>query len=259
MLIPDFCHYLRTMAMYAHDEVVPDKKSNAAKKNQVAEMFNSIACRYDFLNRFLSAGIDKSWRRKAINELKEVHPKLLLDVATGTGDLAVAAFEILNPEKIIGIDISDGMLELGRKKIQKLNLEHKIELLAGDSETINYQDSSFDAISVAFGVRNFENLEKGLAEMLRVLKPGGKISILEFSKPKAFVFKGIYNLYMRIIAPGFGKLVAKNKEAYDYLNNSVQAFPDRENFVKIMTEAGFKKTYYKSLSLGICCIYCGSK
>ncbi len=245
--------------MYAHDEIVPDKKSDAAKKNQVAEMFNSIASRYDFLNRFLSAGIDKTWRRKAIKELKEVHPKLLLDVATGTGDLAITAAEILNPEKILGIDISEGMLELGREKIKKLNLENKIELSAGDSETINYQNSSFDAISVAFGVRNFEDLEKGLAEMLRVLKPGGKISILEFSKPKAFVFKGMYNLYMRIIAPGFGKLVAKNKEAYDYLNNSVQAFPDRENFVSIMAKAGFKKTYYKSLSLGICCIYCGSK
>ena len=146
-----------------------------------------------------------------------------------------------------------------RKKIQKLKLEHKIELLHGDSETINYQNSSFDAITVAFGVRNFQDLEKGLEEMLRVLKPGGKVSILEFSRPKGFVFKKFYSLYMRIVTPGLGKLVAKNKQAYNYLNHSVQVFPDRENFVEIMHNAGFRKTYYKSLSLGICCIYCGSK
>lgn len=254
-----FPRYLRGMAMYAHDKIVPDEKSDAAKKKQVAEMFNSIAGRYDFLNRFLSIGIDKSWRKKAIAELKEIHPRTMLDVATGTADVAITAYKMLKPEKITGIDISEGMLELGRKKIQNLQLEDEIELHIGDSETINYADSSFDAITVAFGVRNFENLEKGLAEMLRVLKPGGKVSILEFSKPRAFMFKGIYNIYMRIVAPGFGKMFAKNKEAYAYLNNSVQAFPDRENFVDIMNKAGFKKTYYKSLSLGICCIYCGSK
>jgi demethylmenaquinone methyltransferase / 2-methoxy-6-polyprenyl-1,4-benzoquinol methylase len=247
------------MAMYAHDKVVPDEKSNAAKKRQVAEMFNSIAGRYDFLNRFLSAGIDVTWRKKAINELKEIQPKTLLDVATGTADVAIAAHKILDPQKIIGIDISEGMLQLGRKKIQALHLENKIELFTGDSETINYPDCSFDAITVAFGVRNFEDLEKGLLEMLRVLKPGGKIAILEFSKPKTFMFKGVYNLYMRIVAPGFGKMFAKNKQAYTYLNNSVQAFPDRDNFIAIMNKAGFRKTYYKSLSLGICCIYCGSK
>ncbi len=247
------------MAIYAHDEIVPDKESALAKKNQVAEMFNSICERYDFLNRFLSAGIDKSWRRKAIREVAPVKPKLILDVATGTGDVAILAYKMLHPDKITGIDISDGMLEIGRKKIAKLNLSHSIELLHGDSETINYNADSFDAITVAFGVRNFEHLEKGLAEMLKVLKPGGKISILEFSKPKAYLFKGLYNLYMKIVAPGFGKMLAKNKQAYEYLNNSVQAFPDRETFIEIMQKVGFKKTYFKQLSLGICCIYCGSK
>lgn len=247
------------MAIYAHDEVVPNKESALAKKNQVAEMFNSICERYDFLNRFLSAGIDKSWRRKAIRELEPVNPKLILDVATGTGDVAILAYKMLHADKITGIDISDGMLEIGRKKIAKLNLSHSIELLHGDSETINYNTDSFDAITVAFGVRNFEHLEKGLAEMLKVLKPGGKISILEFSKPKAYLFKGLYNLYMKIVAPGFGKMLAKNKQAYEYLNNSVQAFPDRESFIEIMQKVGFKKTYFKQLSLGICCIYCGSK
>jgi demethylmenaquinone methyltransferase/2-methoxy-6-polyprenyl-1,4-benzoquinol methylase len=252
-------NYLRNMAVYAHDKIVPDEKNSAAKKSQVAEMFNSIACRYDFLNHFLSAGIDQAWRKKAIKQLEHCHPEFILDVATGTGDLAITALKILKPEKITGIDISEGMLELGREKIQKLGLYDKIELLYGDSEAINYQSSSFDAVTVAFGVRNFENLEKGLTEMWRVLKPGGKISILEFSKPKAFMFKGLYKLYMRIIAPGFGKLFAKNKKAYSYLNDSVQAFPDRENFVNIMNKAGFRETYYKSLSMGICCIYCGSK
>lgn len=247
------------MAMYAHDEVVPDKQSMLTKKSQVAEMFNAICGRYDFLNRFLSAGIDISWRKKAIRELKSVHPANILDVATGTGDVAILTYKILSPQKITGIDISDGMLELGRKKIAKLNLSDTIELLQGDSETINYADNTFNAITVAFGVRNFEHLEKGLSEMLRVLKPGGKIVILEFSKPKAYLFKGFYNLYMKIIAPGFGKMLAKNKQAYEYLNNSVQAFPDREAFTTIMQKVGFKQTYFKQLSLGICCIYCGSK
>ena len=247
------------MAVYAHDKIVPDNKSEVAKKNQVAEMFDAIARRYDFLNRFLSAGIDKSWRKKAIKELKEIHPKLILDVATGTGDLAITANKILKPEKIIGIDISEGMLDLGRKKIEKLNLTNTIELLHGDSETIHYPDNNFDAITVAFGVRNFENLEKGLAEMLRVLKPGGKISILEFTAPKTFLLKHFYNFYTFTVVPAFGKLFAQNRKAYLYLNNSIQAFPARENFIEVMHKAGFTKTYYKQLSLGICCIYCGGK
>jgi len=247
------------MAVYAHDKVVPDKQSDAAKKTQVAEMFNSIAGRYDFLNRFLSGGIDIIWRKKAINELKAIRPKIMLDVATGTGDFAVAANKILHPDKIIGIDISEGMLDIGRKKIQKLHLDNKIELLAGDSETINFSNSSFDAITVAFGVRNFEDLEKGLKEMQRVLKPGGKISILECTMPKNVLVKSFYNFYMFSMVPAFGKIFARNKKAYLYLNNSVQAFPDREFFLEIMKRAGFTQTYYKPLSLGICCIYCGSK
>jgi len=247
------------MAVYAHDKVVPDKQSDAAKKTQVAEMFNSIAGRYDFLNRFLSGGIDIIWRKKAIKELKAIRPKIMLDVATGTGDFAVAANKILHPDKIIGIDISEGMLDIGRKKIQKLHLDNKIELLAGDSETINFSNSSFDAITVAFGVRNFEDLEKGLKEMQRVLRPGGKISILECTMPKNVLVKSFYNFYMFSMVPAFGKIFARNKKAYLYLNNSVQAFPDREFFLEIMKRAGFTQTYYKPLSLGICCIYCGSK
>jgi demethylmenaquinone methyltransferase/2-methoxy-6-polyprenyl-1,4-benzoquinol methylase len=222
-------------------------------------MFNDIAKRYDFLNRLLSAGIDKSWRKKAIAELKEIQPKKILDVATGTADVALMTYKLLKPEKITGIDISDGMIALGKEKIAKKGLTDFIELQNGDSEKINYTDDFFDAVTVAFGVRNFQNLEKGLSEMLRVLKPGGKLVILEFSKPCNTMFKSFYKFYMKIIAPKAGRMFAKNKDAYKYLNDSVQAFPEREQFTAIMKSAGYKNVYYKQLSLGICCVYCGSK
>lgn len=247
------------MAKYAHDTIVPFKESELTKKQQVASMFNKIAFRYDFLNRFLSAGIDIGWRKKAIRELKSLKPKQVLDVATGTGDVAILMQQMLAPQKITGIDISDGMLDVGRKKIEKLGLQAHIELLNGDSETINFENNSFDAITVAFGVRNFEHLETGLKEMLRVLKPGGKMVVLEFSRPKQVAFKGMYNLYMKIVAPGVGQMFAKNKDAYQYLNDSVQKFPEGSKFVDILNAVGFKQTYSKALSLGICTIYCGSK
>lgn len=247
------------MTEFAHDSIVPFKESELTKKQQVASMFDKIAFRYDFLNRFLSAGIDVSWRKKALKELKELKPQYMLDVATGTGDVAILANEILNPKKITGIDISTGMLELGRKKIEKLHLSHKIELLKGDSEKINFDDESFDAVTVAFGVRNYENLEQGLMEMLRVLKPGGKLVVLEFSKPKQNAFKGIYNLYMNVVAPGFGSMIAKNKDAYQYLNDSVKKFPEGKQFIDILNSAGFTNTYLKALTMGICTIYVGSK
>ncbi|BAV10319.1 bifunctional demethylmenaquinone methyltransferase/2-methoxy-6-polyprenyl-1,4-benzoquinol methylase UbiE [Filimonas lacunae] len=247
------------MANFAHDHVVPYQDSELEKKQQVANMFDSIAGRYDFMNRFLSAGIDVKWRKKAINLLKPLQPQNVLDVATGTGDVAIMTARMLQPKKITGIDISEGMLEIGREKIVKQGLSAIIDLQKGDSETINFPDNSFDAITVAFGVRNFQNLEKGLKEMLRVLKPGGKLVVLEFSRPKEPVFKTLYNIYMNLIAPGVGKMLAKNKEAYQYLNDSVQAFPEREQLVSIMQGLGYRDTSYKTLTLGICCIYCGSK
>jgi demethylmenaquinone methyltransferase/2-methoxy-6-polyprenyl-1,4-benzoquinol methylase len=247
------------MAKFAHDEIVPDKQSELNKKAQVAEMFNSIAFKYDFLNRFLSAGIDKGWRKKAINELKSIQPKIVLDVATGTGDVAIMTNQLLHPEKIIGIDISDGMLDLGRKKIEALNLTQSIELQSGDSETIQFPENSFHAITVAFGVRNFQNLEKGLLEMFRVLKPSGKLVVLEFSKPSLAPVRAFYQFYMNSIGPGISKLFGSNKAAYQYLNESVQAFPEGETFLKLMNEAGFTQTHLIKLSLGICTIYCGSK
>ena len=247
------------MTEYAHDNVVPIKDSELAKKQQVSEMFNDIAYRYDFLNRFLSGGIDITWRKKAIRELRANQPKLILDVATGTADVAIMASGILKPDKITGIDISDGMLDIGRKKIQKLGLQNTIELLNGDSETINFKNDSFDAVTVAFGVRNFENLEKGLSEIKRVLKPDGKLVVLEFSKPKAAVVKVMYNLYMKMITPNVGKLISKNRTAYQYLDESINKFPEGNFFTAILDDLGYRNTYYKSLSLGICSIYCGVK
>jgi demethylmenaquinone methyltransferase/2-methoxy-6-polyprenyl-1,4-benzoquinol methylase len=247
------------MTQYAHDKIVPYNESERSKKDQVAAMFNDIAPRYDFLNRFLSAGIDVSWRRKALNELKSLHPKTMLDVATGTGDVAIMAAKMLQPEKIIGIDISEGMLGLGKKKLLNLGLTQQIELQTGDSEAINFPDASFDAVTVAFGVRNFEHLEKGLGEIRRVLKPGGKLVVLEFSKPKIAGIQQLYNLYMGIVAPGMGKLFSKNKKAYQYLNDSVQHFPEGKAFVEIMNKVGYTENTCKRLSFGICSIYCGVK
>lgn len=245
--------------MFEHDKVVPDKESSLAKKEQVANMFNSIAVKYDFLNRFLSGGIDLLWRKKAIKKLKPVEPQLILDVATGTADVALMTYELLHPQKIIGIDISTGMLELGRKKIEAKGLNNVIELQTGDSEHIQFPDNYFDAITVAFGVRNFENLAKGLKEMLRVLRPGGKLVVLEFSKPKKGLFSIFYQFYLSKMAPGVVQIFSSNKKAYQYLNNSVQAFPEGQTFLNVMNEAGFTQTQLQSLSLGICTIYCGIK
>jgi demethylmenaquinone methyltransferase/2-methoxy-6-polyprenyl-1,4-benzoquinol methylase len=242
-----------------HDEVIPFEGSVASKKEQVATMFDQIAFRYDFLNRFLSGGIDLYWRNKAIQELATLKPQKMLDIATGTADFALIAHKQLKPKHIIGFDISEGMLELGRKKIAKLLLNNYIELKKGDSEAINAPSYTFDAVTVAFGVRNFQNLRMGLAEMLRVLKPGGKLVVLEFSRPKNMIFKKLCDFYMQLVTPGLGKLIAKNKEAYQYLNNSVQKFPEGNDFITIMNDVGYTATYFKTLTGGICTIYCGSK
>ncbi len=247
------------MANYQHDAVVPFKDSAESKKKQVEKMFDSIAFRYDFLNHFLSAGIDVGWRKKAIKQLRSLAPKAILDVATGTGDMAILACKLLKVEKITGIDISDGMLEIGKKKIKNLGLQNRVELLKGDSETIKFTDNSFDAVTVAFGVRNFQDLELGLNEIKRVLKPGGKLIVLECTKPKLPVIKNFYNLYLNIIAPRIGRMISKNKDAYQYLNESVQKFPEGKDFVEILNKLGYKNASCKTLSLGISSIYCGEK
>ena len=238
--------------------VLPYKDKNTSKKEQIAAMFNSISGKYDFLNHFLSLGIDILWRKRAVRLLKNHQPKLILDIATGTGDFAIEALS-LNPEKIIGVDISEGMLSIGREKLIKKNLTDKIELLSGDSEVLPFEDNFFDAVIVSFGVRNFENLEKGLSDMLRVLKPGGKVVILEFSKPKSFPFKQIYQFYFQWILPKIGKLISKNHAAYTYLPDSVEAFPDGDDFLNILNKIGFQKNQCTPLTLGISSIYYGSK
>jgi len=247
------------MSKYAHDTIVPYAESALGKKQQVAEMFDHIAFRYDFLNRFLSAGTDIRWRKKAIAQLASLQPQSILDVATGTGDMAIMMARQFPAAKIIGIDISEGMLEKGREKLLKANLGGRVNLQSGDSETINYPPASFDAVSVAFGVRNFENLEKGLREIYRVLTPGGKLIILEFSKPKTIGIKQLYNLYMGFLAPQIGKLFCKDKDAYQYLNDSVQRFPEGKEFDDILQSVGFTHTTCKNLSFGICSIYAGIK
>ena len=246
------------MVKFAHDTVVPYQNSTLPKKEQVAEMFDDISPRYDFLNRFLSAGIDTGWRKKAIDQLKSLQPKTILDVACGTADMAILSWKILHPQKITGIDISEGMLGIGRQKIAKLNIK-AIELLKGDSEAINFETNSFQAVTVAFGVRNFQNLQQGLSEILRVLQPGGKLVVLEFSKPKSPLVKTFYNLYMKIVTPNLGKLFSKNRHAYEYLDASIQKFPEGNQFLEILDNTGFKNTFKKSLRPGICSIYCGEK
>ena len=222
-------------------------------------MFDRIARRYDFMNRFLSIGIDVSWRKKAIRRFRKDQPHQLLDVATGTADMAIMAAKMLKPKQIVGIDISEKMLEVGRKKIEKESLGNIIQLYSGDGETINFGDNSFDGVMVAFGVRNFEHLQKGLEEIRRVLKPGGQLVVLEFSKPVIPGIKSLYNLYMGVIAPQMAKLFNQNKKAYQYLNESAKAFPDRQQFVDILKQTGYSETEWKPLSLGICCIYSGRK
>jgi demethylmenaquinone methyltransferase/2-methoxy-6-polyprenyl-1,4-benzoquinol methylase len=244
---------------YDHDHIVPDKDSGKDKKTQVAEMFDHIAPRYDFLNRVLSGGIDIAWRKKALKLLAKEKPARILDVATGTADLAIMAAEQLHPEQVIGIDISPKMLEAGREKIEKKSLREMIVLQEGDSEAINFPDHSFDAVTVAFGVRNFEHLEKGLQEIHRVLKPGGRLVVLEFSKPSFPVWKQLYNGYMKYIAPKLAGWLSHNQKAYKYLNNSIQAFPEGDAFLDVMKKTGFKETKCKKLSFGISSLYTGEK
>ncbi|RKD13724.1 bifunctional demethylmenaquinone methyltransferase/2-methoxy-6-polyprenyl-1,4-benzoquinol methylase [Pelobium manganitolerans] len=241
------------------ENVTPYKNQQAAKKEQVATMFNNISKTYDFLNHFMSLGIDIIWRKLAIKELLKDRPQTILDVATGTGDFAFEALEILKPKKIIGVDISEGMLAVAKEKIKKRKKEDCFEVRLGDSERLLFDNDSFDAITVAYGVRNFENLEKGIADMLRVLKPGGKAVILEFSKPKAFPIKQLYNFYFHYITPSIGKVFSKDSSAYTYLPESVNAFPDGKNFTDLMDKVGYKNTKCRPLAFGICSIYTGVK
>jgi len=238
--------------------ITPEKNSTLSKKAQVAGMFNTIAWRYDFLNHFLSLGIDQYWRRKAIGMLEKEKPQLILDAATGTGDLALEAMK-LKPVKIFGIDISEDMLNIGRRKVKSKKLSDTIELLEGDSENLIFNDEKFDAVTVAFGVRNFENLQKGLKEFNRVLRPGGMVIILEFSHPRNQIIAPLYRFYSSKILPLLGRKISGNEVAYQYLHDSVKAFPSGKNFLDILQQAGFRETKSKPLTFGVVTIYSGKK
>jgi demethylmenaquinone methyltransferase/2-methoxy-6-polyprenyl-1,4-benzoquinol methylase len=245
--------------MTTSEQIKPYKDAETGKKEQVAEMFNSISGKYDFLNHFMSLGIDILWRRKAIGLLKSSKPQNILDVATGTGDFAIEAIRQLKPKKVIGVDISQGMLDVAKEKIKKKGLQNLFEVRLGDSEVLPFEESTFDAVTVAFGVRNFENLPKGLRDMNRVLKPGGTAIILEFSKPKHFPVKQLYHFYFHKITPFIGQFFSKDRKAYEYLPESVAHFPDGNAFTQILREVGFSKTEARPQLFGICTIYKATK
>lgn len=252
------------MTTYQHDRVLPYDDSGLSKTEQVASMFDDIAGRYDFLNRFLSGGVDLWWRKKAISQLQGSGAAIgqgtgqILDVATGTGDMALMTYKRLHPEKVTGIDISEGMLELGKQKVSGQGLSAQIELKSGDSQAIPFADNSFDAVTVAFGVRNFERLEKGLEEIKRVLKPGGKLVVLEFSRPKG-AFGHLYQWYMGTVTPFICTLLSGNKKAYTYLGKSIQAFPEGADFTAVLAKTGYRQPQAQALTIGICSIYTGIK
>lgn len=238
--------------------VKPYSSTDKSKKEEVAEMFDNISGKYDFLNHFLSLGIDKIWRKKAIKMLREIQPKKIIDLATGTGDFAIAALK-LNPTEVAGVDISEGMLAKGRIKMKKRKVDNVISMNYGDSENLPFEDGYFDALTVGFGVRNYENLEKGLSEMLRVLRKDGRAVILEFSKPKRFPIKQLFNFYSKRVIPFLGKMISKDKRAYAYLPESVEAFPEGQDFLDILTKVGYRNVSAKTVSGGIATIYVGEK
>lgn len=241
------------------DKVVkPYGNENKTKKEEVREMFNNISGKYDFLNHFLSLGIDKIWRKKAVNALREIKPERVLDIATGTGDFAIAALK-LNPKEIVGLDLSPGMVSVGQKKMEKKGVTDIIKMMVGDSEKLPFDDNYFDALTVGFGVRNFENLEAGLSEMLRVVRPGGKLVILEFSKPKKFPIKQAFGFYSKNIIPFLGKNISKDDKAYAYLPESVAAFPEGKDFTAILEKLGYNSIDANLVSGGIATIYSGIK
>jgi len=238
--------------------VIPQNYKGSSKRERVEDMFDRIAPKYDLLNKVLSVGIDKGWRKKMVAELKPLQPKKMLDIATGTADVAIACMQ-LQPSHITGVDISALMLAEGQKKIEGLGMAQQITLQQADSENLPFADNSFDAITVSFCVRNFQHLDKGLSEMLRVLKPNGKVVILEFSQPEKFPIKQFYNFYSKYILPTIGQLVSKERAAYEYLPESVAAFPYGQEFVKIMNQNNFVNTKCVPLTFGIASIYVGSK
>ena len=244
--------------MYKQEEIKPYGKEGE-KGKLVEEMFDNIAPTYDTLNHRLSWDIDKGWRKKAIRQLLPFQPKAILDIATGTGDFAILSAKELRPQRMIGIDISEGMMKIGQKKVEAEGLQHIVSFKKDDCTHLSFADNSFDAVTAAFGIRNFQNLDQGLSEMYRVLKPNGHLSIVELTTPVSFPMKQLFKLYSHTMLPVYGKLISKDTSAYSYLTNTIEAFPQGEVMLNILRKAGFKNASFKRLTFGICTMYFATK
>lgn len=244
--------------VYKQEQIKP-YEGEGEKGKLVEQMFDNIAPTYDTLNHRLSWDIDRYWRKKAIRELQAIKPKRILDIATGTGDFAILAAEMLRPEKVVGADISEGMMAIGREKVKKQGLDSVISFAKEDCLNLSFEDNSFDAVTAAFGIRNFQNLDQGLKEMCRVLRPGGMLSIVELTTPVSFPMKQLFGIYSGTVLPIYGKLISKDQSAYDYLNKTIAAFPQGEQMMEILQKAGFKKTSFRRLTFGICTMYIATK
>lgn len=243
--------------MYKQEEIKPYHEGE--KAGQVEAMFDNIAPTYDKLNHRLSWDIDKGWRKKAIRLLAPHKPQTILDIATGTGDFAILAAQMLHPIRLTGADISEGMMEIGRQKVKQLGLDSIITFEKEDCLNLSYADNTFDAVTAAFGIRNFADLDKGLAEMCRVLKTGGKLVIVELTTPVGFPMKQLFHLYSHTVLPVYGRLISKDTAAYSYLTKTIEAFPQGERMMEILKQAGFRKTEFKRLTFGICTMYFATK
>ncbi len=243
--------------MYQQEKIKP--YNNGEKASQVEQMFDNIAPAYDKLNHRLSWDIDKGWRRKAIRQLAPYRPQTMLDIATGTGDFAILAADMLRPQKIIGADISEGMMQIGMQKVAAKGLDSIISFAREDCTKLTFADNTFDAVTAAFGIRNFSDLDKGLAEMCRVLKPGGHLSIVELTTPVSFPMKQLFRIYSHTVLPVYGRLVSKDSSAYTYLTKTIEAFPQGETMVEAFKKAGFRQASFRRLTFGICTMYLATK
>jgi len=243
---------------YEQEHIKP-YDGHGEKGELVEKMFDNIAPSYDTLNHRLSWDIDKYWRRKAIKQLRQLQPKSMLDIATGTGDFAILEAEMLNPQIVVGADISEGMMEIGRQKVAKKNLQKIITFQKEDCLNLSFRDNTFDAVTAAFGIRNFQDLDRGLSEMCRVLRPGGMLSIVELTTPVHFPMKQLFSIYSNTVLPIYGKLISKDNSAYDYLNKTIAAFPQGEKMMEILKKAGFKEARFERLTFGICTMYIARK
>lgn len=244
--------------MYKQETIKPYNQGED-KTKQVEEMFDNIAPTYDTLNHRLSLDIDKGWRHKAITQLSEYKPQKMLDIATGTGDFAILAAQMLRPVSLIGADISEGMMEIGKKKVKQASLENIISFKKEDCLKLTFADNTFDAVTAAFGIRNFKDLDKGLGEMCRVLKPGGHLSVVELSQPVNFPMKQLFRIYSHTILPIYGKLISKDQSAYKYLTATIEAFPQGETMIGVLKKAGFREAKFKRLTFGVCTLYLATK